>query len=62
MTGFDFFNGVQLLFATACHTADMNTTYQKAIMEQQDSDKQVKVVQNTSLGINFTHITKIACI
>lgn len=53
MTGFGFFNGVQLLFATACHTADMNTTYEKAIMEQQDSDKQVKVVQNTSHWYKF---------
>jgi len=48
MTGFDFFNGVQLPLATTCHTPDMNITFEKAIVEQQDFEKQVKVVQNTS--------------
>lgn len=48
MTGFGFFNGVQVPLAITCHTAVMNTTYKKAIMEQQNFEKQMKVARNTS--------------
>lgn len=48
MTGFGFFNGVQVPLAITCHTAVMNTTYEKAIVEQQNFEKQMKVARNTS--------------
>lgn len=38
----------------------MNTTYEKAIVEQQDFEKQMKVVQNTSHWYKF-HLHNKGC-